>query len=262
MCYTVAMKAVAPEVLNKLPLKPEDLDELGVTRSTTPDEPMKGFIRRRKKTTNRTKRIRPRGKIYRDVAVLVGKPTPEAISKVIAEGHEPDDPDPSILVAARIMYLNGINPRQLCATLNINPALLNGYWAEWNREKPSYQEKLHRDAWRIANEKITASIESIVTQDLDIGNRLRAVVKALLERAEAALANPATDPNSLPDTKAVETLAKAFEKTAAVTHKMAGIGHAAAVKIDARRTINLPPGVESAPRPVQPLPKGKTIDMP
>jgi hypothetical protein len=200
--------------------------------------------------------------LYRDVTVLVGKPTPEAIAKVIDAGHEPDDPDPSILVAARIMYLNGISPRQLCATLNINPALLNSYWAEWNREKPAYREKLHRDAWRIANDKITASIEAIVAQDLDIGNRLRAVVKALLERAEAALADPATDPDKLPDTKAVETLAKAFEKTAAVTHKMAGIGQAAAVKIDARRTINLPPGVESAPRAVQPLPKGKTIDVP
>lgn len=85
---------------------------------------------------------------------------------------------------------------------------------------------------------------------MNIGAKLRTVIAALLDKAEKALSS--ADPDAMPDAKTLETLAKTFEKTAAVTHKMAGLGQK--VSIDARNSqINLPPGVTAAPRNVQPI---------
>lgn len=229
---------------DQLPNNEADLAALSVTRTDglTSDEGPEYPVKPKRKA-----------RVPRRVRRLVGTPTVADLEKVIANGTEKYGPDPQTIVAARIMFLNGSKPKQICAALRLRPAWLNPYWATWIAEKREYQEKVQSDAWTIGRNMLEKALVNIIEQDLGIGSKLREVLAKTLQQIMEGLEKQ-VDGKQAVDSKALEQLAKVFKQTSDVTHRMVGL----TAKQERPRGPQTPAGAWSV-NPVAPL---GVIDVP
>jgi hypothetical protein len=187
-------------------------------------------------------------RVPRKVRRLTGTPTIEEITRIVKEQTEKNGPDPQTIIAARIMFLNGSKPKAICQALRLKSHWLTPYWAAWIAEKKEYNAKVQNDAWTVGRTLLEQALTKIITEDLGIGGKLRDILKNALENMGKAMSA-----GNLPDTKALEQLAKVFKQTADVTHRMAGIG--------AKQTSKSESPSDLWPtRPVAPI--GPVIDVP